>query len=106
MKRPPSSRKIRMSISKDGQELLVHIPIEITRKIFVPEPLSEKGKLDVTWLTLREREVLKELFRGKVTKEIAGSMNLSVRTIKQYLSNIYRKFQVDGCRELLAMGNL
>lgn len=96
------SPRISMAISRNGQELLVRIPIQITSRLLIPE----RGKLDTSRLSRKELKITEELFRGKVRKEIASEMNIAVRTVSFHLANIYRKFQVNNCRELLALGEL
>ena len=95
------NREIRITVSRDGQELLVHIPVRLTREYFQPN----KPGWDASILTKREKEVFELVIKGKVAKEISSELNIAVRTVKFFLSEIYRKFQVSGVRELLAVRN-
>ena len=54
-----------------------------------------------TGLTPRECEVLSQVFRGKANKEIAVSLDISVRTVKFHLSNLLQKYQVQSRGELV-----
>jgi len=45
-------------------------------------------------LTKRELEVLKVLTNGLFNKEIASTLGISERTVKNHVSNIFRKIQV------------
>lgn len=45
-------------------------------------------------LTRREQEVLNHISTGMQTKEIAGLLDISVRTVGTHLRNIYEKLQV------------
>ena len=45
-------------------------------------------------LTPREQEILNQISTGLQTKEIAGLLGISVRTIGTHLRNIYEKLQV------------
>lgn len=45
-------------------------------------------------LTRREREVLLQTAEGKLNKEIADSLSISERTVKNHLSSIFRKLEV------------
>ena len=45
-------------------------------------------------LTNREMEVLKLIASGMFNKEIAAKLNISERTVKNHISNIFRKIQV------------
>ncbi len=57
-------------------------------------------------LSNREWDVLKLLLQGKRNKEIALSLNVSVRTVEFHLKNIYAKFEVSSRIELiLKLGN-
>ena len=46
-------------------------------------------------LTKRELEVLKEIARGGFNKDIAAKLNISERTIKNHISNIFKKIGVN-----------
>lgn len=45
-------------------------------------------------LTKREIEVLKLVANGMLNKEIAAALNISERTVKNHVSNIFRKIEV------------
>lgn len=45
-------------------------------------------------LTSRELEVLIQVANGLFNKEIAASLNISERTVKNHISNIFRKIEV------------
>ena len=52
----------------------------------------EREKIDL--LTKRELEVLKLLSVGLYNKEIAEKLNISERTVKNHISNIFKKIEV------------
>ncbi len=52
----------------------------------------DKDKLDL--LTDREMEVLVEIAKGLLNKEIATNLNISERTVKNHVSSIFRKIEV------------
>ena len=52
----------------------------------------DKEKIDS--LTKRELEVLVQVANGIFNKEIANTLNISERTVKNHLSNIFRKIEV------------
>lgn len=45
-----------------------------------------------TNLTVREHEILRQLAKGKLNKEIASDLNIKEGTVKQHLNNIYSKY--------------
>lgn len=53
---------------------------------------ADKEKIDL--LTKRELEVLIEVANGIFNKEIATSLNISERTVKNHISNIFKKIDV------------
>lgn len=52
----------------------------------------EDSKIDL--LTKREKEVLAYIADGLSNKEIATSLNITERTVKNHLFSIYRKIDV------------
>ena len=52
----------------------------------------EKDK--ITLLTNRELEVLAQVANGMFNKEIATNLNISERTVKNHISNIFKKIDV------------
>lgn len=54
---------------------------------------SDKEKIDL--LTKRELEVLIHVANGMFNKEIAISLNISERTVKNHISNIFKKLDVN-----------
>ena len=51
-------------------------------------------KEKINSLTKRELEVLIEVANGLFNKEIATSLNISERTVKNHISNIFKKIDV------------
>jgi DNA-binding NarL/FixJ family response regulator len=49
---------------------------------------------DVDKLTPREREVLESLAQGRLYKEIAGQLGISMSTVNTHVESIYRKLHV------------
>lgn len=56
-------------------------------------PAAPASPLDV--LTPRERSVLQQIARGASNKEIAANLNLSIGTVKGYVSAIFEKLDLD-----------
>lgn len=56
------------------------------------EKNKDEGRIDL--LTKRELEVLKLLAVGMYNKEVAEKLNISERTVKNHVSNIFKKLEV------------
>ncbi|MEX2103729.1 MAG: response regulator transcription factor [Bacilli bacterium] len=61
-------------------------------------------------LTNREREVFELLVQDKTTKEIAGQLYISEKTVRNHISNVMQKLNVKGRSqavvELVRLGEL
>jgi DNA-binding NarL/FixJ family response regulator len=65
-------------------------------RLATEEHLSRDG------LSKRLRETLSELLVGKSEKEVAFQLQLSPKTIHEYITSIYRHFDVSSRAELMA----
>ncbi len=54
-----------------------------------------RGKEEWEKITEREMDVLKLMSQGCSNKEIARSLSISEKTVKNHITNIFRKLQVD-----------
>lgn len=54
----------------------------------------DEDKEKVSSLTSREMEVLVQVANGMFNKEIATNLNISERTVKNHISNIFKKIEV------------
>ncbi len=52
-------------------------------------------------LTSREREVLEEVVRGKLNKQIAYALGISMKTVEQHRARLMAKMQADSLAELV-----
>lgn len=55
----------------------------------------DKDKDKIEELTKRELEVLIEVANGKLNKEIGNELKISERTVKNHISNIFKKIDVN-----------
>jgi len=55
---------------------------------------SSKQKAEDVGLTLRDKQILGYLAKGLTNQEIARSLSVNVRTIKHYLTQVFRKMRV------------
>ncbi|PKM90754.1 MAG: DNA-binding response regulator [Firmicutes bacterium HGW-Firmicutes-12] len=70
----------------------------ITNKIFGEiNRLSRSNRVKETWetLTAREMDVLNLIAKGCSNKEIAKNLTISEKTVKNHITNIFRKLEVD-----------
>ena len=70
--------------------------IQLSLEIIINDKLEEKKQDDVKIesLTRREFEVLKLLAIGMYNKEIGEKLNITERTVKNHVSNIFKKIGV------------
>ncbi|HEY4335628.1 MAG TPA: response regulator transcription factor [Puia sp.] len=53
-------------------------------------------------LTVREKEILTQLSKGKALKMIAADLNISIDTVRTHIKNIYEKLQVHSQAEAVS----
>lgn len=63
-------------------------------------PAGRRASQSVGALTAREREVAVLARAGSTTKQIAGRLHLSERTVESHLAHVYRKLQIAGRHDL------
>lgn len=76
----------------------------IARKIAMSFGNNSKDQKDNKFadlLTIREKEVIELISRGKIEKEVATELNISYKTVKAHISNIYSKLHVNTRVEAL-----
>ena len=47
-------------------------------------------------LTMREKEIISKLIENMTTKQIAQSLNISEKTVRNHISNVMQKLGVKG----------
>jgi two-component system response regulator DevR len=57
-------------------------------------PSQQEAGKDAESLSAQERRVLALVAQGNTNKEIATALDLSDKTVKNYLSNIFQKLRV------------
>ena len=65
-------------------------------------PAGGAADEELDLLTAREKEVLRHLARGYPSREIAGRLHLSVKTIETHVSSVLRKLPLSNRHELAA----
>ena len=74
---------------------------DIADRVESVERLLIKNRLDS--LTLREKEVLSMVVKGRPNKEIAKIMDISNRTVEAHRSRLMQKMQAESLADLLVM---
>jgi FixJ family two-component response regulator len=64
---------------------------------------GRNGQTLLSVLTPRERQVLNLLVAGKMSKQIAGDLGLSTRTVELYRSRIMRKMNASNLAKLVCL---
>jgi DNA-binding CsgD family transcriptional regulator len=67
---------------------------EIEEAISVLLNSAECGAISNSELSARERDVLKEIASGKIIKEVADTLNISVNTVLTHRKNISAKLGI------------
>jgi FixJ family two-component response regulator len=60
-----------------------------------------QGRLDC--LTARERDVMEGMVAGRLNKQIADDLGISMKTVEQHRSRVMEKLRVDSLAELVRM---
>ena len=71
-----------------------YIPIEFLSLVQNTDSGIESDYYKIQSLTKRELDILKNLAIGMYNKEIAMKLNISERTVKNHVSNIFKKISV------------
>ena len=87
----------------DTQKLFdtVHKAIRIDEVLRQKQADCRAALKDFACLTLKEREVLDLLVQGKHSKEIAGDLGISFRTVEKHRIKVMQKMQVDNLPTLV-----
>ena len=90
----------KMDLRKAELALMEQRTKELEQKITVSKKPLDLGKYKIT---PREEDVIREFCSNPhlTTKEIAYNLNMSLGTVKQHFSNIFRKLKVRNRSELL-----
>ena len=75
----------------------------IARKVVASFSKFEAIDESVLLLTPRENEILELLATGKMNKEVADSLQISVGTVRKHIQHIYEKLQVNTRVEAVNM---
>jgi DNA-binding NarL/FixJ family response regulator len=62
--------------------------------------IADRPKVEPAQLTAREREIAQMISEGRSTKEIAGQLHVSVKTVETHRQHIMEKLKIDSVAEL------
>jgi FixJ family two-component response regulator len=90
-----------------GQELLDAIQLGLERDRFRRKNETVLGDLRARFESLspREREIMLQVVRGRLSKQIAGDFGISETTVKVHRSNLTRKMKAGSLSELTRMAD-
>jgi putative nucleotidyltransferase with HDIG domain len=72
----------------------VDLDLDALRELLATAPTEQRRSIRPSPLTPGEHRIIRELAKGRVYKEIAMALGLSVSTIRTHLYNIYKKLGV------------
>jgi DNA-binding NarL/FixJ family response regulator len=87
-----------------GKDIVMAIDTVMAGGIYYSAPVARqlaRPALPDNQLTSREQEVLRHIANGESNKQIARSLDLSVRTVETHRLNIKRKLGIEGQAELI-----
>ena len=67
----------------------------IARKVVASFSKVDANNINVETLTSREREILDSLARGRMNKEVAAELEISIGTVRKHIQHIYEKLHVN-----------
>ncbi|MEI6194817.1 MAG: response regulator transcription factor [Verrucomicrobiota bacterium] len=73
--------------------------LQIARKVINHFHRSKKPSAELAQLTTRELEILKQLAKGYMYKEIAENLSISMSTVRTHVSAVYEKLHVQSRTE-------
>jgi len=68
---------------------------KVTPALLGRPAVKEEKKDNFSMLTKREKEVLREIAKGRSNKEIAAELHITEQTVKTHVSNVLAKLEVD-----------
>lgn len=87
-------------LQEGGSPMTYSIARKITLSFTENSSKSTPGSFEKI-LTTREKEVILLISKGRLEKEVALDLNISYKTVKAHISNIYSKLQVNTRVEAL-----
>jgi DNA-binding NarL/FixJ family response regulator len=83
-------------LSEGGAPMSRQIARKVIANFQAQESESKAAPNHLNGLTAREHEILEQLAKGLIYKEIAANVNLSPETVRKHVYNIYLKLHVSN----------
>ncbi|MGM0581872.1 MAG: response regulator [Bacteroidota bacterium] len=90
-----------LEIKNDGAPMSPAIAKKIIQ-YFQPKKSLLLKKKQKTYLTEREKEVVKKLVDGLSYKQVANELSISIETVRHHIKNIYSKLQVNSKSQVVS----
>jgi two-component system response regulator FixJ len=87
-----------------NEQLLLERVQELVEKDMHRHPYVDQSPLYIKYLeslTRREREIMGHVVRGKLNKQIADTLGISMKTVEQHRANVMEKMHVASLAELI-----
>ncbi len=96
LKRDPPAEIVRavFDAAAGGAPMSPSIARKVIQHFRAPLPGPLQPSNDEGHLSPRERQIVERLATGYAYKEIAGSLGLSIETVRTHLKRVYRKLRV------------
>lgn len=92
---------IQKPFKEDELITLVELMFERAQQAFAEQQLAENRDQLLSKLTGRESQVLDRIIAGRLNKQIADDLNISIKTVEAHRAHLMRKFNVNTVAELL-----
>jgi FixJ family two-component response regulator len=89
----------------DEKELcnLVERMLTKAQEDLITDQARKEAQEKIEHLTMRERQVLERIAAGRLNKQIAGDLNISIKTVEAHRANIMEKLNVNTVADLLRL---
>lgn len=89
----------------DEKELCTLVERMLTKaqEDLITDQARKEAQEKIEHLTMRERQVLERIAAGRLNKQIAGDLNISIKTVEAHRANIMEKLNVNTVADLLRL---
>jgi FixJ family two-component response regulator len=94
---------IQKPFKEDQLASLVERMLEQAKDTFAEQELTASREALLSKLTLRETQVLERIVAGRLNKQIADDLNISIKTVEAHRANIMEKLSANTVADLLKL---